>query len=81
MLAKGIQMNYVEWAEEYYLNARRVKSVLERKKQLLKEKGPLTADERKRIIDSIKQYRSIYRELLEIGDTLAMRAGGSVREA
>ena len=29
-------MNYVEWAEEYYLNARRVKSVLERKKQLLK---------------------------------------------
>lgn len=81
MLAKGIKMNYSEWAEEYYLNARRVKSVLERKKQLLKEKGPLRADERKRIIDSIKQYRSIYRELLEIGDTLAMRAGGSVREA
>lgn len=74
-------MNYLEWAEEYYLNASRIKSVLERKKQLLKETDSLSADERKRITDSIKQYRRIYHELLDIGDTLTMRAGGSVREA
>lgn len=74
-------MNYVEWADEYYLNASRVKSVIERKNQQLKEKKALTADQRKRLTDDIKQYRRIYRELLEIGDTLSSRAGGTVREA
>lgn len=74
-------MNYVEWADEYYLNAHRVKSVIDRKYQRLKEKKSLTADQRKRLTDDIKQYRRIYRELIEIGDTLSLRAGGAVREA
>ena len=74
-------MDYVEWAEEYYLNARRVLSVIERKKMLLKEKKPLTADQRKRLTDDIKLYRRIYHELIDIGDTLKNRAEGASVEA
>ncbi len=74
-------MNYFEWAEEYYLNARRVLSVVERKKQLLKEKKSLTADQRKQLNDAIKQYRRIYHELMDIGDTLSSRAEGAAVEA
>lgn len=74
-------MDYLEWADEYYLNAHRVQSVIERKKQLLKEKKPLTADQRKRLTDDIKQYRRIYHELQDIGDLLTARAGVAVREA
>ena len=67
-------MDYVEWAEEYYDNALRIKSVIERKNSELKGKG-LTADSRKRLIDDIKAYRRIYYELNEIGDILRSRAG------
>ena len=67
-------MDYLEWADEYYLNAGRVKSVIERKKLLLKEKKSLTADQRKRLTDDIKQYRRIYHELLDVGDILVSRA-------
>lgn len=74
-------MDYLEWADEYYLNARRVQTVMERKKQQLKEKKPLTADQRKRLMDDIKQYRRIYHELLDTGDLLTARAGVAVREA
>jgi len=74
-------MDYLEWAEEYYLNARRILSVIERKKQQLKDSKKLTADQRKRLTDDIKQYRRIYHELLDIGDTLTLRAEGTVREA
>ncbi len=74
-------MDYVEWAQEYYQNAARVKSVIERKNQELKDRKTLTADQRKRLTDDIKQYRHIYRELISIGDTLTARAGGAVREA
>ena len=73
-------MDYLEWADEYYLNAGRVKSVIERKKQLLKEKKSLTADQRKRLTDDIKQYRRIYHELLDVGDILISRAEGAGRE-
>lgn len=74
-------MDYLEWAEEYYDNARRVKSVLEKKKQQLKEKKSLTADQKKQLSDTIRDYRRIYHELNSIGDTLTLRAEGTVREA
>ena len=73
-------MNYIEWAEEYDLNALRVKSVIDRKKQLLNDQK-LTADTRKRLNDEIKAYRRIYRELSDIGDLLRRRAQVYVREA
>lgn len=73
-------MDYFEWAQEYYHNARRVQNVMNRKKQELKDKS-LTADQRKRLTDDIKQYRHIYHELLDVGDTLTLRAEGIVREA
>ena len=74
-------MDYLEWAEEYYQNARRILAVLEKKKLRLKEEKPLTADQRKRLTDDIKQYRRIYHELIDIGDTLTSRAEATVREA
>ena len=73
-------MDYFEWAGEYYKNADRIRSVIERKKQQLKEKTPLTADQRKRLMDDIKQYRRIYHELVDIGDILTSRAEGTGRE-
>ena len=74
-------MDYLEWADEYFRNADRVQSVIERKKQQLKDQKPLTADQRKRLMDDIGQYRRICNELREIGNTLISRAGGNVREA
>lgn len=74
-------MDYVEWAAEYDHNARRVLSVIEKKKQVLKEKTRLTADERKRLNDDIREYRRIYYELRDISKTLLSRAEGAVREA
>ena len=73
-------MNYVEWADEYYENALRVKNVMERKKAQLNEKN-LTADGRKRLCDEIKAYRVIYHELCSVGDTLRGRAGVNSLEA
>lgn len=70
-------MDYNEWAREYYTNARRVYAVIERKYRQLKEKKALTADQRKQLADEIRHYRSIYRELTEIGDTLSSRAEAS----
>lgn len=67
-------MNYIEWADEYNLNALRVKSVIDRKKQKLNEQV-LTADDRKRLADEIKAYRRIYYELRDIGVLLRRRAG------
>ena len=75
------RMDYFEWAEEYYENARRVLSVIEKKKLLLKESKKLTADRRKELNDDIIRYRRIYYELNRSGDTLRSRAEGAVREA
>ncbi len=74
-------MDYIEWADEYYTNAHRVQAVIEKKKLRLKGTKSLTADQRKRLTDDIKQYRRIYHELLDIGDLLTSRAGVAVREA
>lgn len=73
-------MNYIEWAEEYDLNALRVKSVIDRKKQRLNEQK-LSADLRKQLIDEIAAYRRIYRELVLISDKLRDRAGVGASEA
>lgn len=73
-------MNYIEWAEEYMQDARRVLSVIKKKKDLLNEKK-LTADARKQLNDSIIAYRSIYRELLSTAEHLRARAGGSYYDA
>lgn len=66
-------MNYIEWAEEYEQNALRVKSVIDHKTGLLNE--ALTADSRKKLLDDIAQYRTIYYELNRIGSLLRGRAG------
>ena len=73
-------MDYNEWAQEYYLNARRVKTVIDRRYQQLKEKKALSADRRKQLSDDLSYYRRIYRELMEIGDTLSRRAKGAAIE-
>ena len=70
-------MDYNEWAQEYYLNARRVKTVIDRRYQQLKEKKTLSADKRKQLSDDLRYYRRIYRELTEIGDALSRRAKGA----
>ena len=66
-------MDYLEWAEEYDLNALRIKSVIDRKKGMLNDR--LTPDARKKLLDDIAAYRRIYYELTAIGDTLRARAG------
>jgi len=73
-------MDYFEWADEYYDNALRIKTVLEKKKKLLNEKG-LSADRRKQLSDEIREYRAIYRELRQTGDFIRDRAGEATREA
>ena len=72
-------MNYIEWAEEYYQNALRIKSVIEKKKGMLNEK--ISADTRQKLIDDIRAYRNIYYDLTRIGDTLLERAGRKPHEA
>ena len=73
-------MDYLEWAREYYLNAQRVKSVIDRRKSRLNEKN-LTADMKKQLNDDITAYRLIYYELTKIGDTLRDRARASAHGA
>ena len=67
-------MNYLEWSEEYEKNAQRIMSVIERKKQRMKQSG-LTADQRKQLNDDIVAYRRIYYELRDVAVTLRERAG------
>ena len=73
-------MDYLEWAREYYLNAQRVKSVIDNRKSRLNEKN-LTADMKKQLNDDITAYRRIYYELTKIGDTLRDRAKASAHGA
>ncbi len=73
-------MNYVEWAEEYMTEARRVLGVIEKKKGLLND-CKLNKDARKQISDIIITYRCIYRELLAVAEHLRTRAGGNLNEA
>ena len=73
-------MNYVEWADEYFENARRVRNVIEKKKLLMKNEK-MTADARKAVSDAIIAYRRIYRELLQTAEHLRSRAGESCHEA
>ena len=67
-------MDYLEWSEEYEKNAQRILSVIERKRQRMKELG-LTADERKQLNDDIIAYRKIYYDLRDVAITLRERAG------
>ena len=69
-------MDYLEWSEEYEKNAQRILSVIERKKQRMKENG-LTADQRKQLNDDILAYRKIYYDLRVVAITLRERAGDS----
>lgn len=73
-------MNYIEWAEEYELNALRVKSVIDRKKLQLNERA-LTADARKKLTDDIAAYRRIRWELTDIAERLRRRAEAPAHEA
>lgn len=68
-------MNYIEWAEEYDLNALRIKTVIDRKKLILND-AKLTADSRKKILDDITAYRKIYHELTHTAALLRDRAEG-----
>ena len=69
-------MDYVEWADEYMENARRVQLVIEKKKALLNDKK-LSSDAQKSIRDTIIAYRRIYRELVSTARILRDRAGES----
>ena len=69
-------MNYVEWADEYLENARRIQRVIEKKKALLND-SDLSSDKRKCISDTIVAYRRIYRELVTTARILRSRAGES----
>lgn len=69
-------MNYLEWAEEYLENARRILAVIEKKKALMNDRT-LSRDARKAISDTITEYRCIHRELLETAAKLRERAGES----
>jgi hypothetical protein len=73
-------MNYVEWAEEYMTEARRVLGVIEKKKGLLNDRK-LNKDACKQISDIIITYRCIYREMLAVAEHLRTRAGGNLNEA
>ncbi len=66
-------MNYLEWAEQYFTDARRIHAVIEKKRALLKS-GKLTPDARKTLSDTIITYRCIYRELLRTAQHLKSRA-------
>ena len=72
-------MNYLEWADEYFQDAVRVQAVMKKKKLLMND--ATSAEQKKKLGDDIKAYRRIYRELLDIGDTLRRRAGGETLEA
>ena len=73
-------MNYVEWAEEYDRSALRILQVIDKKKLRLND-DKLSAESRKKLVDEIAQYRRIYYELVDVGDTLRLRAGVIAREA
>ncbi len=64
-------MNYLEWAEEYYENARRIFGVIEKRKAMLKN---ASKDERKQLQEDILKYRSIYYDLMRTAEHLAQRA-------
>ena len=73
-------MDYSEWAREYFLNAQRVKSVIDKKVSRLNDKG-LTADDKKQLNSDIKEYRRIFYELSRVGEILRDRAGKVKGEA
>ena len=73
-------MNYFEWADEYYQNARTVLAMIERLKSEMND-AKLTADMRKQLADQILQYRRILYEQREIGDILYARAQRYADEA
>lgn len=73
-------MDYLDWAREYYQNAQRVKTVIERRYRQLKD-SRLSADSRKRLTDELKAYRSIYYDLTHTGDLLRDRAGAGSSDA
>lgn len=73
-------MNYVEWAEEYYADARRIEDVISKKKQRMNDES-LTAERRQKLTEDICSYRQIRRELIDIADLLMRRARGAYREA
>ena len=64
-------IDYAQWSDQYYCEAKKILEEIERKKQNLKT---ATKDERKAISEEIIQYRYIYYDLIKSAQTLAARA-------
>lgn len=65
-------MNYVDWAKQYYDDALKIESVVSRYKKKLKKSRSST--EKRILINKIKSYELIYRDLKNTGDLLMRRA-------
>ena len=67
-------MNYYEWSLEYSADADKVSLVLEKLRAQYKR---ATKSEKKMLEAKIREYRSCYRECVEIADTLMKRHKGA----
>lgn len=65
-------MNYVNWAKQYYDDALKIEIVVSRYKEKLKISRSST--EKRTLINKIKSYKLIYRDLRNTGDLLMRRA-------
>ena len=64
-------MNYIEWAEEYINDAKKIKKVIDKYYKLLKD-GETTNEEN--INSVIASYRYIYYDLINTAKMLKARA-------
>lgn len=65
-------MDYVEWANQYYKDALKIKSVVSKYKEQLKTAKTVT--EMHHLESKIISYKLIYRDLRNTGDLLMQRA-------
>lgn len=65
-------MNYVDWAKQYYNDALKIESVVSRYEEKLKTSR--SSIEKRTLINKIKSYKLIYRDLRDTGDLLMRRA-------
>lgn len=65
-------MNYVDWAKQYYDDALKIESVVSRYEEKLKTSR--SSIEKRTLMNRIKSYKLIYRDLRDTGDLLMRRA-------
>ncbi len=67
-------MNYYEWSLEYSADADKMSRILDKLKSQHKR---ASKSEKKMLEAKIREYRSCYRECVEIADTLMQRHRGA----